>query len=97
MSDIRTKTTQVLQLGELLISGLEQELRLQVSDRMTKLSDSLLEAMLDSIKERKENVMNNRIPPRHMRHAYLTHRVNDSWNNCIVDKVRKADNRRSRN
>jgi len=72
-------SARVVELADRLIGDLQDELQEEVARRKTKVPDTQLRAMLRLVQERRNNVVNDQLPPKHLRYRYLTREVTDTW------------------
>ncbi len=68
-----------LRRADEVIRKIEAMLAENYDDRAEKISDSDLKDMLNLIKERKEMVTNNQMPPKNLRYRSLSRIVIDQW------------------
>jgi len=62
-----------------IISQIKEDLSKDVQERSTQISSSDLKVMLSHIKNLKERVLKDNLPPKEQRHARLTRIIIDTW------------------
>lgn len=76
MKDLPIESTRVIQLGEALVCSLRE---IETATGSSTLTQSQVRKMRDMIQQRIEAVRLSQLPPRLMRHRYLTRETIDSW------------------
>jgi hypothetical protein len=75
MNDLPLTSARVIQLGEDLLRTLQE----METAESSPLSPSQIQRMRGMIQERIAAVRNSQLPPRSMRHRYLTRETIDTW------------------
>jgi len=76
MNDLPLTSASVTQLGEALLRALQE---METAAASAPLSPSQIQRMLGMIQERIEAVRSSQLPPKSMRHRYLTRETIDTW------------------